>query len=64
MHFFKSNFPHELTIIFETGSLHNPDYPAIDYVNQTGLELRESSASISLEIGSELCATTPGSHDL
>jgi hypothetical protein len=41
-------------------ALCSPGYPGTHFVNQAGLELRNSPASASRVLGLKACATTPG----
>jgi hypothetical protein len=41
-------------------SLYSPGYPGTHFVDQAGLELRDSPASASQVLGLKVCATTPG----
>jgi hypothetical protein len=48
-----------LFCFFETGFLYSPGCPGTHFVDQAGLELRNTPASASQVLGLKACATTP-----
>jgi hypothetical protein len=47
-------------VFWDRVSLYSPGCPGTHSVDQAGLELRNSPASASRELGLKACATTPG----
>ena len=55
----RAGFDHSVILVFgDRVSLYSPGYPGTHFVDQAGLKLRNSPASVSQVVGLKTCTTT------